>query len=64
MAVTDLLFKQLGFNPADIKKQVDDAAANFTAVIEHFDKRLDGILDKQNEILSLLQQNKEKDHGL
>lgn len=46
----DILFKQLGFNPADIKKQVDDAAGNFNKVINHFNERF----DKQDEILNQL----------
>lgn len=50
----DLLFKQLGFNPADLKKQVDDAAANFNKVIDHFNSRFD-IIEKQNKkIIDLL----------
>ncbi len=52
----ELLFKQLGFNPADLKKQVDDAAANFTAVVNHFNARFDTI-----EHL-LKQTNEEKPH--
>lgn len=51
----DLLFKQLGFNPADLKKQVDDAAKNFNAVINHFNARLDTIEENQTQITQLLE---------
>lgn len=46
----DLLLKQLGFNAADLKKQVDDAGTNFQNMIDHFNGRFDR-LEKQNGIL-------------
>lgn len=58
----DALFKQLGFNPADLKKQVDDAAANFSKVISHFDARLDIIESQNKEIILLLNPKKELEH--
>lgn len=50
----DLLFKQLGFNPADLKKQVDDAALKFNQVIDHFNNRLQKLEDQNYAILKLL----------
>lgn len=51
----DILFKQLGFNPADLKKQVDDAGANFTKVINHFNSRIDIIELQNKKIIALLE---------
>ncbi len=47
----DIILKQLGLNPAEIKKQVDEAPAKFNALIEHFNARLDTIEKKQDAIL-------------
>lgn len=56
----ELLFKQLGFNPADLKKQVDNATEQFTAVINHFNSRMDYI-QKQNSLLIKLHGGNEDD---
>lgn len=53
----DKMLKAAGFDPADIKKQVDDAADNFNKVIEHFDARLDFVQKQNDEIISLLKNN-------
>jgi DNA-binding transcriptional MerR regulator len=55
----ELLFKQLGFNPADIKKQVDEAASNFQAVVDHFEGRFTQLEAKVDEVLKLLNQTNE-----
>lgn len=55
------LLKQMGFDPIELKKQVDNAAKNFSDVVEHFDTRLDGITATQTEILKLLQKEKSND---
>lgn len=50
----EMLFKSLGLNPAEIKKQVEDAPAKFNELIAHFDERLNTIEKNQQKILSLL----------
>lgn len=53
----ELLFKQMGFNPADLKKQMDGAVEQFNIVIAHFNERLDAIEKTQHEILTLLKKD-------
>lgn len=44
----DILFKQLGLNPADLKKQISDAGE----MIKHFDSRLATLEDKIDKLIS------------
>lgn len=53
----DILFKQLGFNPADLKKQVADAADNLNKVITHFNNRIDRLEEQNRQIIILLKGN-------
>ncbi len=46
----DLILAKFGLSPESIKKQVDDAAANFEKVIRHFNTRLDSIERKIDAI--------------
>lgn len=50
----ELLLKQMGFNAADVKKQVETAMHQAQQTIAHFDRRLCDIERKQDRILILL----------
>lgn len=48
----DLLLKQIGFDPKEIKAQFDNAGEQFKQVIAHFDTRMDKIEHQLNQILA------------
>lgn len=50
----DLLLKQFGFNPADLKKQVEDAAQNFNKVVQYFQSRFDNTDAKIDRLEKLI----------
>lgn len=49
----EMMMEKMGFNPKELKKQVDDAAANFNQVIAHFNERLDR-LEQTNDRMEIM----------
>jgi len=54
------LFKMFGFDPDDIKQQINVAAAKFEEVRAHFDAQNKLIIAQNEKILSLLLEGGEK----
>lgn len=42
----DFLLKQFGINPEEIKKQIGEASEKMSAVINHFNARIDALESK------------------
>lgn len=63
MGGIEMMMKSLGFDPENIKKQIEQAGEDFKAVVAHFNKRADytdnelkRINDKLDYLLSCLKQ--------
>lgn len=50
MAMIELLLKNMGLDPAEMKRQIDGASDTFKEMISHFNNRLDDIERKINAL--------------
>lgn len=58
----EAIFKQLGFNPAELKAQIENAGKKFNQVIGHFDtklNRIDARLDAIQKHLGMVNSSNE-----